>query len=420
MTEPIPSPPTPFSPLRRFPVRLGGLYIALFILSRPADVLPLGAAWNPWPAAFWDPFLSWLGHAGLGLAPELLRRGAGGSGDTTYLYVHLLGLALLALLGALAWSIRDRVRTRGGDLTRPFISGLALVVGATTLSTGLAKVFHVPQGISPLVRTLTPYGQSSPMGLAQTYLDYSHVFSIFLGSGEVVGGLLLFFRRTRTLGALVLLAAMGNVAMLSLFYDMPFKIFSLHYFAFVVILLSRDLRRLTAFALQRTAPAIDLDPLFRNPRFEGWGRTAKLAFLGLMVLVQVGSALQARQAAEVRSPLYGIYDVEAFSIDGEDRPPLLSDDQRWHVVVMDSPDQVIVQKMDQTFETYGSTLEPGEGAMTLLGPDGETTARWALERPSPDVLILAGELEGRMLRVVTRARDLEDFSPVGHKFYWVF
>ena len=56
-------------------------------------------------------------------------------------------------------------------------------------------------------------------------MGYSRPYAIFCGLVETVGGLLLFWQRTTTLGALIVAASMANVAMLNFSYDVPVKLF---------------------------------------------------------------------------------------------------------------------------------------------------------------------------------------------------
>ncbi len=52
-------------------------------------------------------------------------------------------------------------------------------------------------------------------------MGYSTPYNVFTGLVETVPAMLLFFRRTATLGALLLVAVLANVVMLNLCYDVP-------------------------------------------------------------------------------------------------------------------------------------------------------------------------------------------------------
>ena len=85
------------------------------------------------------------------------------------------------------------------------------------------------------------------MGLLWTFMGYSGVYSVFAGLGEVIGGVLLFFRRTRLLGALVVAMVMSHVVVLNFAYDVPVKVFSTHLLLIAVLIMTPDRKRLLNF-----------------------------------------------------------------------------------------------------------------------------------------------------------------------------
>src|SRR5947199_10310512 len=91
-------------------------------------------------------------------------------------------------------------------------------------------------------------------------MGYSTPYTIFTGVGEVIGGVLLFFRRTTTLGALIICGVMANVVALNFSYDVRVKVFSSLLLFLTIFLLVPDLRRLmNIFVLNRSTPAANLD-----------------------------------------------------------------------------------------------------------------------------------------------------------------
>ncbi|HVS63755.1 MAG TPA: hypothetical protein VMT85_09690 [Thermoanaerobaculia bacterium] len=79
-----------------------------------------------------------------------------------------------------------------------------------------------------LERLSQTIGESSPMGLLWNMMGYSRLYNLFSGGVDVLGGVLLLFRRTATLGALVAIGAMANVVLLNFAYDVPVKLYSMH------------------------------------------------------------------------------------------------------------------------------------------------------------------------------------------------
>src|SRR5262249_27632670 len=151
-----------------------------------------------------------------------------GSGDTTSDYVQVLCFLVLCAAAALIWSVLDRKRTEYRKLSEWLRLYVRIVLGATLLSYGASKVIKTqfpPLFLSTLVE---PYGESSPMGLLWSFMEYSAPYTVFTGAVEMLAGILLFVPRTSMLGALLGLAAMGNVFMLNMSYDVPVKLYSFH------------------------------------------------------------------------------------------------------------------------------------------------------------------------------------------------
>src|SRR6185436_5234324 len=99
---------------------------------------------------------------------------------------------------------------------------------AQMLSYGIAKVLKLQFAAIGPIGLLRTYGEDSPMRLLWAFMGHSRPYNWFIGLSEVVGGVLLLFRRTTTLGALLLIAVMTNVVMLNLCYDVPVKLHASH------------------------------------------------------------------------------------------------------------------------------------------------------------------------------------------------
>ena len=102
-------------------------------------------------------------------------------------------------------------------------------------------------------------------------MGYSPAYNVFAGGAEALGGLLLLFRRTTTLGAVVAIGVLTNIVMLNFCYDVPVKLFSIHLTLMATALAGLDGRRLlNAFVFNRPTPAADLSPHFgRSPVASG-------------------------------------------------------------------------------------------------------------------------------------------------------
>ena len=102
----------------------------------------------------------------------------------------------------------------------------------------------------------------------------------------VLGGMLLFLRRTTTLGAMVCLAVLSNIVALNYCYDVPVKLYSTNLLLMAVILLAPDARRvLGLLVLNRPAEPADLSaPGFQNRKLRIAAVVLQVLFVGYIVI----------------------------------------------------------------------------------------------------------------------------------------
>lgn len=429
VTEETLTPPneTPWHPAKRILFRFSFVYFCWYILSFLkslfVDYENFGAPEDAVSQA-WDQFLAYLAKHLFHL--EEIRLGMNGSGDTYADYLHVLVMAVFAAVACLVWTLIDRRRTHYRRLGRWLAVACRYYLMAVMLSYGFAKVFTGQFGFPALMKLDQPLGQLSPMGLLWNFMGYSKPYTFFAGLGEVVGGLLLLSRRTTTLGALVVAGVMSNVVMLNFCYDVPVKLFSSHLLLMACIFLALDARRLmNVLVLNRPAPAADLSPHFRNRRAQVAGRVVKAVVIvaALSFNVHQGWEFEKEYGASApKPPLWGIWEVEKFVLDGEERPPLLTDTERWRSFIVNrySSKVAIVRRMDAQIRGYAFEVDESAGTAKLgsfQDPDGQAT--WTYRQPDPETLVLEGELAEHTYSVEMKKRDVNEFLLVNRGFHWV-
>lgn len=150
-------------------------------------------------------------------------------------------------------------------------------------------------------------------------------YEIFAGCAELLGGILLIFPRTTTLGALVCMADITQVFMLNMNYDVPVKLLSFHLFLLAFFLLAPDLKGLVNFfLLNRATDPSTQPPLFATRRANRFAFAAQILF-GLWLLGMNAYSSRVNwskfSGGRPKSPLYGIWELDQQSIDGQVRPP---------------------------------------------------------------------------------------------------
>ena len=124
---------------------------------------------------------------------------------------------------------------------------------------------------------------------------------------------------------------------------------------------------------------------------------------------------------EPRSPLYGIWNIEDLSVDGESRPAVLNDyDQRWRRVIFDTPTVIVFQRTDDSFAHYEARVDTSSRTIALTKRNGGPwRASFTFDRPSDDRLVLDGTMDGYKLQLRLRRVELDTFRLLNSRFRWI-
>jgi uncharacterized membrane protein YphA (DoxX/SURF4 family) len=345
-----------------------------------------------------------------------------GSGDTTLDYVQDLCFLVLAFSVAIIWSFVDRSRKD----YRTLHSWLRLLVrytlAITLLSYGFSKVFPVQFPFPALSRMIEPFGNFSPMGVLWQFMGSSPAYTIFAGTMEAFGGALLLFRRTTALGALVSAGVLLNVVVLNFCYDVPVKLYSLNLLLMAVFLIAPDLGKLTGFLVlnRPAAPLTASGPVFEKRWMRIGALCIKILFVAFFPLQNALQNYRFYQSAVLnpadRPPLYGLYQVESFTRNGKEVPPLITDVSRWKTVVVQNAAILQVRMMDDTLQGFAAQYNASASSLTLTGI---SKIILTYSRPDADRVVLTGTLDNNPLEVRMRRRDPSEFLLVNRGFHWI-
>lgn len=371
----------------RFAIVLGGLVVFPF----PIGTIPKTdwlLQWIGWP---FEKLGTWFGAAVFGLAAPSPPTG---SGDRLDDYSYWLMYLCLSFLGALVWSLLDRHRKRYPRLEAAVLLGLRYSLALVMFGYGFAKILKSQMPDLRPGDLDTPLGELSPMGLAWALVGFSTPYSVFAGISEALGGALLLWRRTQTIGALVVIAVMSNVVAMNFCFDIPVKLYSTQLLLTAVVLLVPFARRLLAAAMGYGVPELPPRPRMA-PRWERARWVLKIAVLVAIPLDALATAEHTRN--DHKHELYGSWIVDEVSVDGVIRPPLATDTERWSRVQMNGFGMWTVT---MTGERQPSELEVDAAKHTLQRTayvnfvmakgEHEVTETWRYEHATPDQLVLDG------------------------------
>lgn len=347
-----------------------------------------------------------------------------GSGDKTTDWVLAFCLLVLSAAVTVVWTMAGRGPASDDRMHAWFRLFLRFSLGTTMLGYGAAKVIPLQMAYPSLMRLLEPYGHFSPMGVLWASIGASPAYETFTGAVEVAAGVLLFVPQTALLGALVALIATIQIFALNMTYDVPVKLFSFHLLLMTLFLLAPEARRLlNVVVLNRPADMSSVPQLGKTRRAIRAGIALQLIaglwFTAHSINGAVNSWYQFGGGAP-KSPLYGIWNVTHMTIDGIERAPLVTDYDRWHRVVFDRPGGMAFQRMDHTFVNLTVRIDAQTGSMALTRPGNQSwSAAFEFTQPSPDRLLLSGEMDGRKIGMRLLLYPRENFLLVTRGFTWV-
>jgi len=369
-----PKPGTAGEPraLTTFAVRAIALYfVAYFLGGQVGDrALPgfLGVIGKLGLPLEWidDRIAPWLGAHLFRMTD--LSGGGPGAGDGPREWIRTLWYAVAALVIASVWTAarpRPRSPAQANEWVRAF---LRYPLSFTMVDYGVAKFARVQFGVLPLHQQVTPLGEFSPSALMWAFMVSSHSYRVFAGLAEVVGGALLLWRRTTTLGALIVFAVMSNVLAMNVSYDVSVKMLAGHLVLMSAILLAPEVPRLASvFLLNRPTQAVPMLPLVTGRQRARWlGAIATLyAAYAVGTVVWTNVSLGAHAHSGRPAPLAGIYEVDSLARNGL-AITKASDPGRWNRVTIEPTGFMTIRLSDDRSESYLTVADSNRRRLIVM------------------------------------------------------
>lgn len=151
-----------------------------------------------------------------------------------------------------------------GDINRTLYHAARYLLGTVMLYYAIVKLVNVQFQVSPFTYT-RPLDQVPGRMLAWAYLGYAPWFQRLLGVAEFVPAMMLFFRRTARLGAVLMFPVLLNVLLINFALDLwhDTKIISCQLLAINIYLLLNDWASLRQALAKLLEAPTQLRPVFR-------------------------------------------------------------------------------------------------------------------------------------------------------------
>jgi len=351
-----------------------------------------------------------LGHENL-----VYEEGGRGSGDTTFDYVFLITRLLLALVLALVL-ITLRNKFKWIKFAYPgMIVYARYFVGITLIQYGVVK-FMIGQFPGPSISSMEQtFGEFSPMGLAWRFFGYSDLYKIFMGLSEISAGLLLLFRRTVVVGAMLSIAVVTNIVLVNFSFDVPVKLFSSHLLFFSILIFLPYAKGLFDILILRKPRILELNPLTFSSKKLMW--TYRVVKFVLVVLIPVSLLIGHISSQSYRksdNPWEGSYEVVKFEKSKEDFPS----DAEWVKLILDGKSMVVERVSGRkTYFTIGEIKE--EGVLSLTNStdmEGDSTLQVVENREGYTLIAKIGDIQ---FDITAKRKNKSDYFLISRGFNWI-
>jgi hypothetical protein len=395
--------PVRWSAATRLAFRLGFCYLLIYALGSGNatlwEVIPFHVGehlenWSSWP--FFHA-AQWLGQHLFHLTGVGATLHNTGSGDTMLNWIALGVMAVAALVFTLLWTLIDELRARH-PLAYPrlffwFRLIIRLTLGYAMISYGLAKLFPLQMSPPSLAVLNEPLGNTSPMTMLWTLIGLNPVYEMICGAAEISAGLLILFRRTGLLGALLTAFLTTNIVLYNFCFDVPVKIYAAH-----LLLMS------LALIIPWTPSLLNFFILHKPcAPFGGWAKPARryglrietIATFLMLLLALIPSCIglykgYAHQLANQRhpTPFTGQWHVDSATLNGKPSPIPTGDGLPMTDIFLEPTGRTTLRDSATVLWRAGADFDDKKHTLTLYLETADSPLNYTFTQPDPTHILL--------------------------------
>jgi hypothetical protein len=212
-------------------------------------------------------------------------------GSTLLGYANWIITVVFAIAGGLVWTWIVRRRKTERKEYRLLYYWLRVVVryraGIGIIGFGFTKLLPVQMPYPSLGVLNTNLGDMTAQKLYWLSIGVVPWYQVFAGIVEVLAGTLLLFRRTTTIGAILLFGALGDIVYVNFAYDGGVHVYSSYFVLLAAFLLVNDIPKLyNLLILEKYTVPVNFYPVFNRKwqQYTRVGLKAATLFVFLILL----------------------------------------------------------------------------------------------------------------------------------------
>jgi hypothetical protein len=283
------------------------IFILLFILTFPFPytVFPnIGGLMSP----FFELIIKWAGDNIFKIqTPYTVFL----SSDSTGLYIHTFLLCVFSAILGIFWHFKSSENAK--KILNFIYVFCRYYLALQMFIYGFNKVFKWQFYMPEPNTLLTKLGDVSPDLLYWSTMGLSRPYTIFAGLMEVVPALLLLFRRTQLLGAILSFLVLLNVWAINVSFDISVKLYSSFLLVLTAYLIAPYLKNLIDFFQGKPTFLKEQDILwkpFQNKKWNLFSKTMVIVFFMVEIFWQYVETGNFNDDKAQRPYLHGAYQVQ--------------------------------------------------------------------------------------------------------------
>lgn len=344
------------------------------------------------------------------------------SSDSLGLLIHCFNLLLISIVAAFLFLFKIPSSSSIDQWYYWLRTFLSYYIALQMLLYGFNKVFKY-QFYLPEPNTLyTAVGEVPRDLLFWTVMGTAYGYTVFAGLLEVLAALLLLFRKTRFVGALLTLILLTNILAINLGFNISVKTYTLFYTFFTSIILLPHIGRLYAFVMQdRWIERSDWQPSYgRFPTRLAYANIKTLV-VGLLFLESLYPYFKANNFNDDKEPrpaFHGAYEAVSFVQNGVNYPDISIYPLRWNKAFVHRQGYFIVQYQNGQTQNYEFVYNEDESIFELTHTATKQSSRLSYFLLPDGSLRLEGGLDKESIEVFLHKLDWQSLPLLQQEFYW--
>lgn len=287
---------------------------------------------------------------------------------------------------------------------------------------GFNKLFKY-QFYLPEPNTLfTPIGGLSPDILYWSTMGASYSYTVFMGFLEIIPAILLLFKRTRLLGAIIAMGILVNITMINFGFDISVKIYSCFLLFLSIVIVSPDLKKLFIFfILNKQVITNEWEPTINSKKRILFYSIFKWLIIGLILFDTLSVYFMTNNFNDDKAQrpfLHGAYNVEIFVKNNDTLAPLQTDKYRLKRIFIHREGYLITQSMNDEMQDYKLRYEIISNKLILENYDSsKITLDYAYNKKDSS-LFLSGRVYNDSIRIYSKQIDLSKLPIFQQNFHW--